>query len=378
MNSSSRNMDRDRKESLAKAAGLWDARLRGAVCTDEDRKEFAAWRDADPAHREAFERLQAIVSRLRQERSRADLRAMRDAALALTDRRQKRMRWTAAASVAAVALALLLWTLAPQIAGIGWARASTFSTGTGQRSTVTLQDGSTVELNSKTRIRVAFSGKRRSVVLLEGQAIFQVAKDVQRPFVVQAGDREIVAVGTAFDVRLDSSAVRVTLLEGKVAVTPQGGVAALELPLPVLSPAAEPIEGRHAKVRSISHERRERSDTVYLSPGQQLVANRNVDESASVTTPPSLREIDVEKVTSWREGRVFIEDMTLIQAIAEMNKHSAVQIVLGDQSLEALRINGMFRAGDNEAFAHALETYFHFPIVAERRSETQILLKERR
>src|SRR5690606_15701139 len=109
---------------------------------------------------------------------------------------------------------------------------STYSTGIGQRSTVTLQDGSIVELNAQTRIKVAFGAERRSVQLLDGQAIFRVAKDASRPFVVHAGDREIIALGTAFDVRLDPSAMRVTLLEGKVAVRPEGSAAALEWPRP--------------------------------------------------------------------------------------------------------------------------------------------------
>lgn len=361
-------MDRQKREEVAEAAGFWDARLRAPGCTEKDRQEFAAWRDADPAHREAFDRLQAIVSTLRQEKSRADVRAIRDAALAMADRRRRRVRWTAAASISALALTALLWTLGPQLTGFGWNRSETFATGTGQRSTVTLQDGSTVELNSRTRIRVAFSDERRSVALLEGQAIFQVAKNPQRPFVVQAGDREIVAIGTAFDVQLDSTVVRVTLLEGKVAVTPQGGAATLELPMS----AAEPVDSL-----STTDKHREHPDTVYLSPGQQLVIARQAHEKASTSVRQAdVREIDVEKVTSWRAGQVFFEDLALAEAVAEMNKHSAVQIVLADPSLAALRINGMFRAGEQQAFARALEEYF--PVTAERHGDTQIVLRTRR
>jgi transmembrane sensor len=206
--------------------------------TEKDREDFAMWRDADPAHREAMDRLQAIISTLRRQRSRAELRAIRDAALAMADRRRRRMTWTVAAIIGALALTALLWTLGPQLTELGWSRSDTFYTGTGQRSTVTLQDGSTVELNSRTRIRVAFNDERRLVTLLEGEAIFRVARNPVRPFVVQAGDREILAIGTAFDVRLESSVVRVTLLEGKVAVTSEGGAATLALPMAVFSSAS--------------------------------------------------------------------------------------------------------------------------------------------
>lgn len=367
-------MERQKREEIAEAAGFWDARLRAPGCTDKDRQDFAAWRDANPAHREAIERLQSIVSTLRRERSRADLRAFRDAALAMANRRRKRVMWSVAASVSTLMLAALLVALGPQIAGFSWGQGDTFYTGTGQRSTVTLPDGSAVELNSETRIQVAFRAERRSVELLEGQAIFQVAKDPLRPFVVQAGDREIVAVGTAFDVRLDSSAVRVTLLEGKVAVTPQGGAAALELPMPVL-PASERVDQHRTSAVSVT-QRRERSETVYLSPGQQLMIARHVDEKASASARQlEVREIDVARVTSWRAGQVFFEDFGLAQAVAEMNKYSAVQISIEDDALEGLRINGMFRAGEQQAFARALEEYF--PIVAERHSDTRIVLKAR-
>ena len=368
-------MDRDRRESIAEAAGFWDARLRAPGCTDDDRREFARWRDADPAHREAFERLQAIVAVLRQQRSRADLRAIRDAALALAGRRRRRVKWTIAASMGGLALAAMLWFLAPRLAGFTWGSADTYSTGTGQRSTVMLQDGSVVELNSRTRIHVAFGDERRSVALLEGQAIFRVAKDARRPFVVRAGDREIVAVGTAFDVRLDASTVRVTLIEGKVAVTPKGGADDVKLPLPAAQPGEREVERLQAGSAAATGESR---DAIFLSPGQQLVIARNADD---MTSPPAsqpivVREIDTAKVTSWRAGRVFLEDMTLAQAVAEMNRHSVIQIIIGDPSLEPLRVNGMFRAGEQQAFARALEEYF--PIIAERRSETRIVLEPRR
>jgi transmembrane sensor len=372
-------MERQKHEIIVTAAGFWDARLRAPSCTDEDRQQFAAWRDADVAHRQAFERLQVIVSTLRQHGSRADLRAIRDAALALAERRRKRVTWAVAASIAVLACTALLWALAPQLTGLSdlaafnWERTGDFSTGIGQRSTVTLQDGSTVELNSKTRIRVAFVGKRRFVELLEGQAMFQVAKDTQRPFVVRASNREIVAVGTQFDVRLDSAGVRVTLLEGKVAVTSQGSSAlALALTSATSSKSATQQPGAATTAG-------ERTQAIYLSPGQQLTIARHAQEivapSGSAPEQMIVRNIDVAKATSWRAGQVFFEDLALVEAIAEMNKHSLVQISIEDASLDGLRVNGMFRSGEQQAFARALEEYF--PLVVERRSETQLVLKRR-
>jgi ferric-dicitrate binding protein FerR (iron transport regulator) len=434
----SHNMDRIERDRIAEAAGGWDAQLRSPDCTPEDRQRFAEWRETNPAHAEAFERLQMITAGLRNERNRVDLRAMRDAALTLAKPRQRRVRWAIAAGVSAIALTAALWTLAPQLSGtawgeyvarLGWGPANTYSTGIGQRSTITLQDGSTLELNAKTRVQVALSAERRSVELLDGQAIFNVAKDASRPFVVHAGGREIIAVGTAFDVRVDASAMQVTLLEGKVAVRPEGSRASLNVPLAAQSvgesagtaeqrmePSAragvngEPEPGARTAMdakaekgpRTVTSPRAganatgsagvnasgraaivrdESSGTIFLSPGQQLVVARVAEASSSATVsalspaPAVVREIDIEKVTSWRDGRVFFEDLALTQAAAEMNKHSVVQIIVGDPALQELRVNGMFRVGEQQAFVNALEAYF--PIEAERRGETHIVLRRR-
>src|ERR1044072_2505553 len=92
--------------SIAEAAGAWDARLRAPDCSDEDRARFAEWRDADPAHQQTFERLQAIVGTLRHERSRADISALRDEALR-AGRHHRRRVWLGTAAATAAALTLV-------------------------------------------------------------------------------------------------------------------------------------------------------------------------------------------------------------------------------------------------------------------------------
>lgn len=337
-------------ERLARTAGRWDARLRSPRCTDEDRRSFAAWRDADPSHQAAFERLQAIIAGLRLERSRADLRAIRDSALGTVRKRRVRRNSGMAAAVAGMVLAAT-WLL---FAG-GGPGGQVYSTGAGQRSTVELQDGSVLELSSATRVEVAFSEARRSVTLRAGQAIFKVARQHARPFVVHAGDREIVALGTMFDVRLERSALRVTLLEGKVTVNRDGT-----------------DDARGASDAQ--------SDAVVLQPGQQAVVTQPSQSDAilpsSAEAHVHVRAIDVVKVTAWLDGRVFLEDMPLTDAVTEMNRHSATQILITDPQLSKLRVNGMFIAGEQHAFAAALAEYF--PIAMERRGEREILLRPRR
>lgn len=333
-------------EPIGDQAARWDARLRSPDCTDEDRVRFAAWRDADPAHRAAFEQLQSLFVVLNAGLVRADVRRLRDNVVTAVDRRRKRRVWTAAACVAVVVSGVALRAWHAQV-GVS-DPVERYATQIGQRTTVTLRDGSTVELNAATQMEIRFGDQRRAVQLLAGQAMFQVAKDPLRPFVVRAANREIVAVGTEFDVRLDATSVQVTLLEGKVNVD-----------------------------RSDDRDQAHQS----LLPGQQLTASLQTaapsQPQGQVGAGPEvrIREVNVALVTGWRDGRVFIEDLPLAAAVAEMNRYSQKQIVIEDPKLAALRVNGMFRAGDQDGFVAALQSYF--PITAAWRGDSQIALTPR-
>lgn len=310
-------------------AAYWDARLRSPLCTEADRADFAAWREADAAGAAAFERLQAGIGALHMAfESSAELRAMRDRAL---EQRPAAPRWRIAAGVAAAVLAIgagALWLPAPTMpAGGGLQVASGagsfYQTGVGERSTVTLTDGSKVTLNTRSRVEVSYAEGRRDVKLIAGQALFEVAKDKTRPFVVTAGPRQVTALGTEFDVRLDGQKVQVTLIEGKVAVAPTRPTVLQKIVAP---------------------ERR-------LVAGQQLVANLDAIGS-------EVRKADVEATASWRQGKVVFADTPLTEAVAEMNRYSATPIMVGDPSLARYTVNGMFLTGQPQSFVGAVTAYF--------------------
>jgi transmembrane sensor len=209
-----------------------------------------------------------------------------------------------------------------------------YSTAIGERSTIALEDGSTLVLNTATRLRVDFTRSARNVTLLSGQALFEVASDARRPFTVQAGDRRITALGTAFDVRVEAGVVRVTLLEGRVAVEEPGRPANRE----------------------------------ELTPGQQLLA-----ASRGAAT---VRHADVERVTSWRDGRLVFENEPLAGVVAEVNRYSNRKVVLSDPALGELRISGTFRIGSPVNFISALRDYF--PIEASEAGAHGDLVLSRR
>lgn len=328
-------------------AAHWDARLRSPECAEAEHAAFAEWRDADPANRAAFERLQSILHQLREARHRPELRSIRDTALGQV---QPRRSWVLGRAAAIVAL-----TCGIGLAGYWIERLTsgtaffsngettgpqTFATAVGERSTVPLDDGSTVSLNTQSRITVDYHKFQRRVTLLAGQALFEVAKDPRRPFVVYAGNQRITATGTAFDVRLDADQVRVTLVEGRVAV---------DAPTQNLKPRA--------------------SARTELEPGEQLVVSAGAVE-------PEVRHANVEHVTSWREGRVVFEDAPLSEAVAEINRYSTTQVLLTDAAMGNLRVNGMFRTGQVSSFVNALQDYF--PIEARPADEEKILLEWRR
>jgi transmembrane sensor len=335
--------------------------------------------------------------------SRADVRALRDAALRARPRHQWRLSLLVAASLATLTIVIAVWTGLPAVMSFaplrnlvafaeritGGDSTEQYTTAVGQRSTITLRDGSSVELNARTRVKVDFTETRRSVELVDGQALFHVAKNPHRPFIVRAGNREIVAIGTAFDVRVDAAYLRVTLIEGKVAISTQSllpvsarSLASKLATAPVASGGPDLRRGptQEAKVDALAHSGAE--GEVYLAPGQQLIAPLHLANDGSAfgyedsADPGVVRSVDVAKVIDWHNGRVFLEDLTLGDAVAEMNRHSPVQIRVDSPQLERLRVNGMFRAGEQDASAAALESYF--PITAQHDGDTVIILTTRR
>lgn len=327
----------DSDTPIREAAAFWDARLRNPDCTDVERAYFRAWCAEDERHRAAYDALQSAVESLRAARHQPEIRALRDAALAPRPQRIWRAAGIAAA-LAVTALAAPLAWMALQDRGAAGQDAQAplyYATTVGQQSGITLEDGSVITLNTDSRVRVTYDAAQRHVVLLRGQALFEVAKEPNRPFVVDAGGKRVVALGTTFDVRLNGREVEVTLVEGRVEIAEQAGAGRKDTPPPVR-----------------------------LEMGQRLVSA--AQEDATVT------EIDTGKATSWRDGFVTFEETPLIDAIAEMNRYSTVRIVAADSALMQLKVNGVFRSGQQARFAEALEEYF--PVEA-RRDGNLIVLK---
>ncbi|MBG7614684.1 FecR domain-containing protein [Brevundimonas sp. BAL450] len=315
-------VDSDKRQQEAAA---WFSRLNQRRVSTDDVHAFAAWR-RNPANAAAYakaERLWDAAGALASDP--AIERMTEDAGRRQPGRRRSRpLGYLAAAGVGAAVVICAL---------VGWSvlHTPTYRTEIGERRTINLSDGSSVTLDTASRIAVRISGDRRSIDLIEGQALFDVASDPSRPFTVIAGAVEIRALGTRFHVRRLDGGARVILAEGRVAVTDE-----------------RTVDGDWT-----------------LSPGQQLVTTRPT---------PAVETVDVPAATSWTTGRLTFEELPLREAVAEMNRYSRVQLVLDASRLGDIPVSGAFNAGDMEGFAAALADLY--PVTVSR-ADGRLIISDR-
>lgn len=319
-------------------AAHWLSVLSDENCTEAERQQFLTWLRASGQHVDEFltlSRLDALLNRreLWPEQSVADIVAMAKASaesnVAVLSqpinsgaKRTERstVRWLLAAAATFVIVIVGLIASRSQIEQ--WF-VPEFVTAVGEQRSITLSDGSVVELNSQSRLRANFKEDLRAIDLLEGEAIFRVSKDPQRPFRVRTGATDIVAIGTAFNVKASDSRTVVTVLEGRVRVNQRD--------------AAE--RSAAASVKAVGE--------FELAVGDQLILAR---------AQPAIRLslLDTEKVTSWTERRLIFEDTPLSAAAAEFARYSSRTIRIDDAAIAGRKINGVFDATDPASLAEFL------------------------
>ncbi len=339
--------------SAAEAAAHWAVRMDADNVTDEERRAFEAWHDRSPENAAAYGRALAAMCIFDDAQDDQHLDALRRAALRY---QPERSLFAAKALAAGIVLAIIgittllafggsadLFKQAP-VASLYEKGVADYVTRRGEKLDVTLPDGSAVTLNTETDLDVVFDGRHRTVEVLRGQAFFNVAKDPLRPFIVVAGGKQIVAVGTAFDVRIDKERVEVLLVEGRVVVenVQQAGSAA---PPAELAAAA-----------------------IHLSPGETLVAT---DKDIVHRAAP-----EAQRLLKWRDGLIEFDNTSLAEAVAEFNRYSAQTIRIEDSRLAQLRISGVFRTNSQRKFLEAV-TSVH-PIEVEYRGPDDFALVARR
>lgn len=301
-------------ESIRAAAADWFARQQSAAMSAAEIEALEAWLQQDARHRLVFSQCQqlSLMSELLSgdEELNRELPEIRKAV-----RRRNRWRWFGA--VAATVLVAIAAMVLKQYQTIDY-----YQTGIGEQQVVHLEDGSTLMLNTDSRVGVRYRGKRRALWLERGEAFFMVAKNPARPFVVNVRGSEVRALGTAFNVALKGADVQVAVTQGVVDVQ------------------AEHADGA-------------RQQLVKMLPGEGVRYRAANPGDNSGVIP-----VDLEKVTAWQTQRIYFDNERLEDAIAEYNRYTTRKMVLVGDALADARISGVFNTGDADALAFALEQSF--------------------
>lgn len=326
-----------RRKPREEAAQFLADSLSGRFDAAADRA-WQKWMQSDAAHRDAFDRAQGAWSSAALVEDRPRIQALlKDIDADLRRRAQTQdaarpgRRWQPIA-LGATAMALVLAVIAL------WPRnpvtsSATYVTAVGEQRVVTLEDKSTVALNTGTTLRVVYRRKSRDVELVNGEAAFTVTPNASRPFAVRALQGSSVAVGTRYSVHIvKPDTVDVSVVEGVVDVKPAGNATAA---------------------------------------AQRLTAGRAVSYTGSGAISP-VRAADLERIQGWQSQRLVFNDLSLADALAEFNRYRSTPVVLGSARLATRRISGVYRIGEDEAFLNALQQLYQ---VRVRREGTQIVLE---
>lgn len=317
-----------------RAAVKWHERLKRQP-TSTDLADFEAWRISDPLNAQAYADVTQGLVWAQSLKDTPEMLALRQETLERLMRKPAKRTWryAVAAGVAAILVVSGSWWAGqfldlfgrlPVTSTASEIDTRVYQTRLGEQMNVTLADGSIMQLNTQSTVQVRYAQAERRLTLVEGQALFTVAKAPERPFVVQAGERTVTAVGTEFDVRLDGPSLQVALIEGDVIVKDQ----------------RLPADAGHR-----------------LKPNDVLSA---VGSRATVTHHPDLR-----RFVSWKDGIVLFDNTPMSQALAELNRYGPKTVIAGDDRVAAIRLSGSFPVGRTESFLEAVQVLFPVRIVSE-------------
>ncbi|TAJ70733.1 MAG: DUF4974 domain-containing protein [Phenylobacterium sp.] len=295
-------MARETADDIDEAAAGWAARAdRGLTPTET--VELEAWLRGDIRRSGAYARMTwALMSTEPSAAAAGDARA---------PPRITRRRWMAGGGAIAASLAGVGVYL-------GSSRPAAYSTRKGEKKVVSLEDGSVMTLNTATRLEVRFTNDRRLIRLVDGEALFDVAKDRARPFIVSARNAEVRAVGTSFTVsNVDSAPVEVLVREGIVDV-------------------------RRANAPEQAPTRVTANSRAILARDTGAVAVAHVEEAQLGTD------------LAWKDGKIVFQGETLAAAAARFSRYSDIGIVIDDPDLGAEKVAGVFNANDPVGFAKSM------------------------
>ena len=299
----------------------WLLRIRSENCTETEHHAFNIWLEESASHRQAYETVQAQWDWMEQ------FKVMnfpaRNAALRYRGKSPRRLIIYSAA--ASLLLALGLATFSPN-GWLGFPR--TYVAEKGDRQTITLADGSSIDLNTESEVRIHFNRWQRKVEMIKGEAFFTVTHDTERPFEVRAGSGRIRDIGTAFEVYIKPEQVIVAVQEGIVEV--------------------QALKKRE------------------LTAGQQLAFN-------DIGEFQVLQGQDVAGLTAWRQGKLVFRNRRLDDVLTEVGRYHDTRIRLQNETLGKLRVSGTFHTAELNDTLNAIATIL--PVNIDHLGTHEIVLK---
>jgi len=301
-------------------ANTWILRIHSGLMSSQERREFEAWHARSPVHQGQFrdaERfwraLDGLDGQVRREKHpTAPDDFVRHRAFSLPSGLTLRSRWPAiAATVLIITTTILLWSLLT-------VRSNDYTTGTGEQKSVTLADGSTVLLNTHSAFSANLSEHRRSLTLTQGEALFAVAHDTERPFEVTVDGWIVRAIGTTFNIDRHTDNMTVTVIEGAVRLL--------------------------------------RDDQAWDIPAGYRIT---YDKHHIVNEP---EPVNVLKITGWRTGEFSFTDMPLSMIVEELNRYRPGRILIATAPLRDLRLSGSVSLNDPDHSLKMLQKVFQFRV----------------
>ncbi|MBL8554249.1 MAG: FecR domain-containing protein [Phenylobacterium sp.] len=308
------------------AAVRWFARLQDEAATPEDWAAFEAWLSASPAHPDAYERLERVWVEVEQPEAQAALAPATVVPFRRKSQVTRRVWLFGGGAIAA--------SVAAAVVGVGLLSdpaTTTYVTRAGETREVPLADGSRMRLNAETRLTVRLGRRERRVELADGEAVFDVAHDADRPFVVGVGDRDVRVIGTEFNLRRRAGEVALNVRRGVVEVRP-----------------ATP--GSAASVR--------------VPAGRQFVHREGAAGGALSTTAP-------DAAFAWTQGQLVYRDAPMSQVAADLTRSLGVPVRVGDAATGALRFTGVLTVEDPAIVMRRLQAFA--PVHAVREGDAFVL-----
>lgn len=319
----------ERDPDLLHEASEWFARLDGNEFLSDERQHFEAWRRRSPDHERAFQVIRSTWSAPELENALSALQPVACNSPSPAESRSRHRRaWKTTSAAAMLAILAVWWGLNADLLTILQAD---YRTSTGEQRTVQLEDRSTILLNTNTAIAVQLDEPVRRVRLLQGEALFQVHRDPDRPFIVEHENSIVRVLGTEFMVREQDHRTTITVVHGTVEVGTSDGTV----------------------------------------PPTQLAAGQQITEGPDGLGSP--HNVDVDGLTAWTGRRLHVTNVPLSGVIEEIQRYHPGLIWIWNPAIGSVRVTGIYDLSDT---MNTLKTLARtLPIHMDRLTDRLVILR---